>query len=81
MKLKMLAHFSVEDEQGHADTFLRDHGLIHSDITRGVDAWSVAHATGLMQRAYKLHVYNDAHIQTFLAKVFPNVIFAEAPRY
>jgi hypothetical protein len=79
-KLASDPHFCLTDEQGHADTVLRDAGMIYSDIVKGVDAWTVANRTGLVAAAYKLG-YCDGHIQTYLQLVFPNAVFQEKPRY
>ena len=60
---------------------LMEHGLTPAAIEQGRDAWSIAHKLGWTREAYdKLDAY-DAHIQTALGYIFPNVIFRDAKRY
>jgi hypothetical protein len=78
--LLLARHFLLAEERGRVDTFLRDHGMIYTDVTKGTDAWTVAHHIRLTHRAYALG-YCDGHIQTYLQKLLPNVVFKEKPRY
>jgi hypothetical protein len=58
------------------------HGITHRNhVVRGVDAWSIAHRVGIMEQAYKNTKTVDAHIQTALEKVFPNVKFKDPKVY
>ena len=67
-----------------ADAFCATHSLTRDDIKTGVDAWAVAHKTGMTRTAYDLPRslgVNDAHIQTVLEAIFPNAVFKDAKRY
>jgi hypothetical protein len=66
------ANYGVTDRHGITD---RTH------VVRGVDAWSIAHRVGIMEEAYKNPKTVDAHIQTALEKVFPNVRFKDPKVY
>lgn len=53
-----------------------------SSIITGGDAWFVAHAAGVVREAYAMgQDIHDAHIQTALQRIFPNVVFRDAKRY
>lgn len=52
-----------------------------NSITIGSDAWTVAHRSGIMREAYADRNAVDAHIQTALAQIFPNVVFKDAKKY
>lgn len=55
-------------------------GLEH--VILGRDAWTVAHRAGICAEAYAMsRDIHDAHIQTALEKIFPNVVFKDAKRY
>jgi hypothetical protein len=56
-------------------------GKSRNDVTSGVTAWDVAHMAGLVRLAYELPGVKDAHIQTALEAIFPNVTFKDAKRY
>lgn len=50
-------------------------------IRMGSDAWAVAHRAGVLNEAYTDRTVADAHIQTALEQIFPNVTFKDAKRY
>ncbi len=50
-------------------------------VVLGRDAWTVAHRAGLTEEAYRDRGIHDAHIQTALQAIFPNVVFRDAKRY
>ena len=53
-------------------------GVVNRDhVTRGVDAWTIAHRSGITQEAYQDRHVTDAHIVTALKKIFPNAVFAD----
>lgn len=51
--------------------------LTPKDVLLGRDAWTIAHRAGITQLAYKDPSIHDAHIQTALQKIFPNVKFLD----
>lgn len=80
MKLKSFLAQWTKD----ADGFCAQHNLTRDDIKTGVDAWAVAHKTGMTKTAYdlprSLNVV-DAHIQSVLEVIFPNAVFKDKKRY
>lgn len=55
--------------------------LTVNDIATGIDAWTVAHRSGITNAAYEDRNAVDAHIQTALQSIFPNAVFKDAKRY
>lgn len=53
----------------------RDH------VIRGVDAWAIAHRSGITQEAYSDRTVTDGHIVTALKKIFPNAVFLDTYSY
>ena len=46
------------------------------DITRGTEAWNIAHALDIPQEAYHIdNDINDTHIRTALKTIFTNAVF------
>lgn len=64
-----------------ADAFCQSKGVVRSDVVVGREAWDVAHHLGFTNEAYKDRTVVDAHIQTALERVFPNVVFKDPKRY
>ena len=77
MKLKSYLGQWIKD----ADAFCARFGLNREDVKTGVDAWTVAHETGITKTAYALPNVVDAHIQTALGVIFPNAVFKDSKRY
>lgn len=57
------------------------HGISCVDIKMGVEAWVIAHRTGISSDAYKDDTVTDAHIKTALQKIFPNAVFKDKYHY
>lgn len=55
--------------------------LTLAEIMTGIDAWTVAHRSGITQEAYSDRTVTDAHIQTALERIFPNAQFKDVKRY
>ena len=56
--------------------------LTREAVTAGRDAWFIAHRTGIVRASYDVgRDVVDAHIQTALQRIFPNVVFLDAKRY
>ncbi len=51
------------------------------DVKLGVDAWDIAHNSGIMKEAYTDPTVFDAHIQTALERLFPNCVFRDRKVY
>lgn len=78
-------------EQFHKLTsdWLAERNYKLEDIKDGITAWAVAHRSGITDICYGNTAKNlpgidgclDAHIQTALEKIFPNVTFRDAKRY
>ena len=64
-----------------ADNFCRDKPYRRGDVKLGSDAWAIANVSGILSDAYTDRAIVDAHIQTALQSVFPNVTFKDAKRY
>ena len=78
MKLKAY----IPEWQQRAQSWLFERDLLCSDVTTGVDAWTVAHSTGITREAYSIdRSVVDAHIQTALKQIFPNAVFKDRPHY
>jgi len=72
----------IADWSARADSYLANRAMIREDIKSGVDAWTVAHCIGATREAYGAdRDILDAHIQTALARVFPQAVFKDAKRY
>ena len=74
----------LEQYKVKASVWLSDNGysLSLSDIKTGIDAWTVAHKCGITKHAYDLsRDVKDAHIQTALESIFPNVSFKDKKVY
>lgn len=78
---------TVQDWIVRADTFLAvtpDKDGVHRtrlDTTEAVDAWAIAHRTGMTREAYADRTVTDAHIKTALQRVFPNCVFKDRYHY
>jgi len=72
---------TVEKWRGWATEWLIDAGFTPEDMTAGVDAWTVAHRSGIVKDAYSDPTVVDAHIQTALEKIFQNVVFKDKKVY
>lgn len=55
--------------------------LSPKDVFLGRDAWTIAHRSGILELTYKDPTIHDAHIQTALQKIFPNVKFLDKKVY
>lgn len=65
-----------------ATTYLGYYSMQVDDVLTGKDAWSVANRCGILTHAYGMsRNILDAHIQTALEQVFPNVRFKGKKRY
>jgi hypothetical protein len=64
-----------------AAAFLSAHGFTLNDVKTGVDAWAVAHRSGITKEAYEDANVYDAHIQTALERIFPNAVFKDKKVY
>lgn len=64
-----------------AANYLGQRGHDLSEVKQGVDAWTIAHQTGITREAYEDRSVTDAHIQTALEKVFPDVTFKDKKVY
>jgi len=51
------------------------------DIHLGVEAWTIAHLSGITSEAYDDRSVTDAHIKTALEKIFPNANFKDRYSY
>jgi len=72
----------LEDYRNMAHDFLAAYGYSCSDVTTGLDAWTVAHRSGITADAYAIsRDIKDAHIQTVLEQIFPNAVFRDSKRY
>ena len=54
---------------------LRDH------VVDGISAWTLVRRSGVLDEAYKDRSIVDAHIQTAMEKIFPNVKFRDKKVY
>lgn len=54
-------------------------GMTRDGVQFARDAWTVAHRSGVTDEAYRDRSVTDAHIQTALAKIFPNIVFPKSP--
>lgn len=53
-----------------------------SDVETGIDAWTIAHRSGIVRHAYAQgRDVVDAHIQTMLESIMPNAVFNDPKRY
>jgi len=81
----MQAKFSDEkiaEWAGKAEVWLKANtSQVPATIRFGRDAWTVAHACGITEEAYKDRSVLDAHIQTALEKIFRKAIFLDPKRY
>lgn len=71
-----------------ATDYLAPLGYTLADCKLGVDAWTIAHNSGITELCYGNTAkdipdmgVNDAHIQTALQSIFPNCVFRDAKRY
>lgn len=55
--------------------------LVLADIKTGHDAWTIASRSGMLNICYSDRTVYDAHIQTVLEKIFPNVRFISKKVY
>lgn len=74
---------TIETWRTMAGAWLAERGYTIEQITAGVDAWAVfARAINTRDNnVYADRSVIDAHIQTALQQVFPNVVFKDAKRY
>jgi len=77
-------HLAVIRNMG-AD-YLAKHGYTFADVMLGRDAWNVLHQSGAYMAIGEDFVggypdYKDAHFQTALKAIMPNVIFRDTARY
>lgn len=72
---------TVEKWTDLATKFLSERKLKLEDVKTGADAWTVASRCGITDEAYKDREITDAHIQTALARIFPNAKFKDSKRY
>jgi len=66
-----------------AETFLEragDPGTT-KDVYLGVEAWTIAHLSGITSEAHHGRAVTDAHIVTALKQIFPNAIFKDRYSY
>jgi hypothetical protein len=64
-----------------AADYLGRNGYDISDVKFGVEAWSIAHQTGITNEAYTDRDVVDAHIVTALKAIFPNAVFKDRYSY
>lgn len=64
-----------------AADYLGRNGYDLSDVKTGIEAWNVAHRSGITQEAYADRSVVDAHIVTVLKVMFPNVVFKDKYSY
>lgn len=65
-----------------ADEYLNPLGFSRESISLGVDAWAIAHKTGIYRHALSTSSeIVDAHVQTALKSLFPNVKFSDKKVY
>jgi hypothetical protein len=73
------------DYESMAADWLREYSngsISLPDIKTGVDAWAVAHRSGIVRNAYNQgRDVLDAHIQTILESIMPNAVFLDQKRY
>ena len=55
--------------------------LTLADIDTGINAWAVAHRSGITKEAYQDRNITDGHIQTALQRIFPNAVFKDKKVY
>lgn len=72
----------LENYTSKACEWLAERNLELSSVQSGRDAWTIAHQCGITRHAYDIsRDITDAHIQTALEKIFPNVTFRDKKRY
>lgn len=71
----------IQEVITEVDAYLRKYNITRSTIIVGVDAWTLAHRVKFTDWAYAQPGLNDAHIQTALQRIFPNVVFKDKKRY
>jgi hypothetical protein len=72
---------TIDQWRNSAAAWLAQKGHTLEDLRTGRDAWTVAHHTGITREAYENPSIVDAHIQTALGRIFPNVQFKDPKRY
>ena len=78
--MKLAVH--IETYRGMARGWMKANGYTSRDVTTGRSAWAIAHKCGITNHAYGLsRDVVDAHIQTVLARIFPDAVFQDAKRY
>lgn len=79
----------IEQFKSLADIWLAERDLSRGQVTAGTDAWHIAFKAGITDICYGntskdlpgIENCVDAHIQTALQKVFPNVVFRDKKVY
>lgn len=68
----LAGNFGITDRYGITE---------RAHVTRGADAWTLAHKVGITREAYQDRDVVDAHIVTALKRVFPNAVFQDRYTY
>lgn len=64
-----------------AADYLGSRGYDIADVKTGIEAWNVAHRSGITEEAYADRSVVDAHIVTALKQLFPDAVFKDTYSY
>lgn len=64
-----------------AADYLGNRGYDIADVKTGIEAWNVAHRSGITEEAYADRSVVDAHIVTALKQLFPSAVFKDTYSY
>ena len=80
-KMAKFSKVQVSQFEVKCQNWLAQRGFKLTDVVSGIDAWTTFRESGCQDIAYSDRSVVDAHIQTAMEQIFPNVVFKDKKVY